>query len=138
MAEVQQFGKACTVDTAGGARDRAPRAAPFGGDHRRAESTAFGFADYAPATGELRIRHGKGGKEREAYVTNGARELMVAWLGRRGGIGELRCSASATPTRPRYRGEAPYTRKNQLWTRRILPMPAYLQFKALVIAHHAK
>lgn len=92
MAEIQTLGDSCALDTAGGARDRAMLVVLFGAGLRRAELTALELADYAPATGELRIRRGKGGKERIAYVTNGSRDLLGAWLERRGpAAGALFC-----------------------------------------------
>lgn len=53
------------------------------GGMRRAEVVGLDREDYAPDTGELRVR-GKGSKERLVYVDNGAAEALTDWLQIRG------------------------------------------------------
>ena len=70
-------------DTAAGARDGALIAVLYAGGLRRAEVVACDLADYDPATGRLVVR-GKGGKERTAYLINGAAVALADWLTVRG------------------------------------------------------
>jgi len=85
IAEVQALGNACDRTTPGGARDAAMIAVLFGGGLRRQELVSLDLSDYTPVTGELRIRAGKGHKERLVYATNGSATLLAAWLAHRGG-----------------------------------------------------
>lgn len=74
----------CANDaTPAGARDGAMLAILYGSGARRAEVVALDLADYDPNTGRLVLR-GKGGKERAAFATNGAKDAMVDWLATRG------------------------------------------------------
>lgn len=74
----------CANDaTAGGARDGALLAILYGSGARRAEIVALDLADYDPKTGRLVLR-GKGGKERAAFATNGAKDAIADWLAVRG------------------------------------------------------
>jgi integrase len=56
----------------------------YGAGLRRSEATAIQVGDYNATTGELRIIGAKGNKDRLAYVTNGARAAIDAWLAVRG------------------------------------------------------
>jgi len=58
---------------------------PYGAGLRRGELVALlDVDDYAPETGELRIHHGKGQKDRLVYVTNGGADALAAWMHARG------------------------------------------------------
>ncbi len=74
----------CANDaTPGGARDGALLAILYGSGARRAEIVALDLADYDPHSGRLTLR-GKGGKERVAFATNGAKDALTDWLAIRG------------------------------------------------------
>jgi integrase/recombinase XerD len=75
--------EACDPSKAGGARNAALLGLLYGGGLRRAEVVALDLADFDAATGKLVIR-GKGNKERTAWVTNGSRDALDAWLLYRG------------------------------------------------------
>jgi site-specific recombinase XerD len=83
--ELQKLFAACAKDEApAGRRDAALMAVLYGGGLRRSEVVALNLTDYQPETAELRILHGKGRKERAAYVTNGVKLALNAWLAVRG------------------------------------------------------
>ncbi len=75
--------EACDPQTPGGARNAALLGLLYGGGLRRAEVVALDLADFDTATGKLVVR-GKGNKERTAWVTNGSRDALDAWLLYRG------------------------------------------------------
>jgi len=81
----------CAADASpAGPRDAALIAVLYGGGLRRSEAVALDVADYDPADGALTVRHGKGGKARVVYATNGAADALVDWLLTRGdGAGAL-------------------------------------------------
>jgi site-specific recombinase XerD len=76
--------ESCDPSKAGGARNAALLGLLYGGGLRRAEIVALDLADFDVETGKLVVR-GKGNKERTAWVTNGSREALDAWLLYRGG-----------------------------------------------------
>lgn len=61
-------------------RDAAMIAVMHGTGMRRAELIALQLADYKSDTGEIRIRHGKGDKEREVFVKNFHKQQLDNWL----------------------------------------------------------
>ena len=83
--ELRALFEAC-VSTAGqaGMRDAAMLALAYGGGLRRAEIVALDLDDCDIATGAIRVRAGKGRKDRNIFATNGALEALKAWLDVRG------------------------------------------------------
>jgi integrase/recombinase XerD len=84
--EIKALFLACSEDqSAAGKRDAALLALAVGCGLRRSEIAGLDLADFNPATGELKIRNGKGNKERMVYLAGGARRAVDAWLSVRGG-----------------------------------------------------
>jgi site-specific recombinase XerD len=75
--------ESCNPNTPGGARNAALLGLLYGGGLRRAEVVALDLSDFDAPTGKLVVR-GKGNKERTAWVTNGSRDALDAWLLYRG------------------------------------------------------
>jgi len=76
---------ACRRDTsAAGARDTAILAVLYIGGVRRTELVDLAVADYTADPPTLRIRHGKGDKERLVPLTASAGAALAAWLACRG------------------------------------------------------
>lgn len=75
-------------------RDSAMLAILLGCGLRAAEVVHLTVADYDPATGEVRVLRGKGGKDRMAYLAAPGRQAMDHWLEVRGpSSGALLCDA---------------------------------------------
>ena len=71
----------CASDrSVAGRRDAALLAILYGGGLRRAEASALDLEDWEPETGALRVRAGKGNKQRLAYLPAGGRAAVAAWL----------------------------------------------------------
>jgi integrase len=86
--ELRALFGACLRDrTPIGARDAALLAVLYGSGLRRAEAAALDVTDYDPESGSLRVRAGKGNKERVCYTAEGERQLLAAWLGTRAAAG---------------------------------------------------
>ena len=81
--EIQALFAACDVSKPGGARDAAAVAILYGMGFRRSELVGINYDDFDAATGAIVVR-GKGRKERTAYLTNGSRDAVDAWLRHRG------------------------------------------------------
>lgn len=83
--ELAALVQACIADDSpAGARDAALIAVLYTCGLRRAEVVALDATDYDPETGELRILHAKGRKQRTVYITNGAKAALEDWLQARG------------------------------------------------------
>jgi integrase len=85
------FGACLRDHTPIGARDAALLAVLYGSGLRRAEAAALNAPDYDPESGSLRVRAGKGNKERVCYTAAGERHLLEAWL-------KARREAGASPS----------------------------------------
>jgi integrase/recombinase XerD len=87
-AEVAALFRACATDPRHvlAAREAAILGLLFGLGLRRGEAIALDLGDYDPAAGTLRIRHGKGDKERLAYPNSDIATALAAWLVYRGSL----------------------------------------------------
>jgi site-specific recombinase XerD len=86
VGEVGSLFEACEQDpSAAGARDAAVLAVLHATGIRRSELAMLDLEDLDAETGQLRIRHGKGGKQRLVYLNAGASAALAAWLEVRGG-----------------------------------------------------
>jgi len=84
MGELRTLFTVCREDTSiHGRRDAALLALLYGG-LRRDEAVQLDVGDYDADTGELRVLHGKGGKQRIVYATNGAKSALDDWIAVRG------------------------------------------------------
>jgi len=82
----------CRDDTAMGARDGAIIALMAFAGLRRSEVIGLDGGDYERGTGRLRIRQGKGSRDREMLLPKAVRERLQRWLAWRGkGPGSLFC-----------------------------------------------
>jgi integrase len=83
--ELQRLFEACARDeSANGRRDAAVIAVMYGGGLRRSEVVALDLADYDPDACQLRVRDGKGRKDRFVYATSGVKLALAEWLAVRG------------------------------------------------------
>ncbi|MCE9583212.1 MAG: tyrosine-type recombinase/integrase [Planctomycetes bacterium] len=91
--EIRALFADCAEDPSRSAvRDAALLAILYSTGLRRSEAAALDLADFTSSTGELRIRAGKGRKERLAFASNGGKEALEAWLAVRGdAAGALFC-----------------------------------------------
>ncbi len=78
------FAVCADPDDPRGVRDSAIFGLLYSAGLRRSELTGLEVADLNPETGELRVRHGKGSKERVVWIGADARKLVVKWLSIRG------------------------------------------------------
>lgn len=84
-AEIRELFAVCADGGPGGVRDAALIAVLYGCGLRRSEAIHVDLADLTPATGELRVRRGKGRKDRVVWVSSGAMAALGPWLELRGG-----------------------------------------------------
>ena len=70
--------------TPAGARDAALIALLYSCGLRREESVSLDLENYDPDSGLLEVLHAKRGKQRTAYLVNGAARAMADWLALRG------------------------------------------------------
>jgi integrase len=83
--ELRALFDVCAIDKSpAGARDAALLAILYGCGVRRAEAAGVDLDDYTPETGELRVRRGKGRKDRLTYASAGARAAVDRWITVRG------------------------------------------------------
>lgn len=85
--EIRTLFLECAKDkTTAGRRDAALLAILYGCGLRRSEAVALDFKDYDKETKSLKIRAGKGNKQRMAYITIGTEQALNKWLSIRGTI----------------------------------------------------
>ena len=83
--ELRALFEVCSADCSSrGSRDGSLIGAMYGGLLRRAEATALDLADYGPEDGSLRVRQGKGNKERMTYLPPGGQQALDDWISIRG------------------------------------------------------
>lgn len=88
--EIRGLMDACNDSTSAGTRDAAIIAIGYGCGLRRSEIAGIELADYDSENESIKIRNGKGNKERIAYLPAGAVAALGAWLAIRGdGAGPL-------------------------------------------------
>lgn len=83
--EIAALINACYDGTSAGLRDAAILAIGYGCGLRRSEIAGLDLADYDKENEALRIRHGKGNKERLCYLPDGTTAALDGWLVARGG-----------------------------------------------------
>ncbi|MBD2066030.1 tyrosine-type recombinase/integrase [Leptolyngbya sp. FACHB-671] len=83
--EIAALFQVCQDDsTPTGARDAALIAILRGGGLRRAEAVNLELRDFTVSTGDLKVRDGKGGKDRTVYLSSVAVTVVEDWLTIRG------------------------------------------------------
>lgn len=70
--------------TPAGARDAAMLAILLGSGLRRTEVVSLELSDFDPSTGAIKVRGGKGGKDRTVYLPSSGIRAVSAWLRVRG------------------------------------------------------
>jgi site-specific recombinase XerD len=84
-AEIKLLLKVCQKDISlKGTRDVALVAVLYGAGLRRSEIVKLDLKDFDPRDNSLKIRSGKGGKDRLTYLGQGAGEVVKAWVAARG------------------------------------------------------
>ncbi len=94
--ELRSLFDSCRGGTPADARDAALMAVLYAAGLRRAEVVTLDFTDYDPESGAITV-HGKGNKERVAYIDNGAADAVSVWLSvRSNDPGPLFCPVGQT------------------------------------------
>ena len=84
-SEVAALMKVCRNDcTFKGIRDAAMLAILLGSGLRRSEVVSLDLQDFDPGTGALKVRGGKGGKDRTVYLPSSGVRVVGDWLSDRG------------------------------------------------------
>lgn len=91
--EITALMKSCFNDcTPAGFRDAALLVILRGSGLRRREVVSLDLRDFDSSTGAIKVRSGKGGKDRTAYLPDGAVPVVEDWLSVRGTfVGPLLC-----------------------------------------------
>jgi integrase len=85
MGEISALLGACGADPSpAGTRDGALLAILFGTGVRRGEVVGLDLADFDPQTGQLKVRKGKGRKDRIVYCENSGGAWLKKWISIRG------------------------------------------------------
>ena len=82
--EAMALANATADGTPAGTRDSAILAVAYATGLRRSEIAALDMADYNPTNGRIMVAKGKGNKEREVFIDNGAKVAFDTWLALRG------------------------------------------------------
>ena len=83
--EIRTLFRACAEDRRpAGVRDAALLAVLYGAGVRRAEAVQLDLADFEPETGAVRVRSGKGNKQRMTYVQGLGALAVNVWIDLRG------------------------------------------------------
>jgi site-specific recombinase XerD len=83
--EVSSIMKVCRADQSNtGIRDAALLAILLGTGVRRSEVVGLDLKDFDPQSGALKVRGGKGGKDRTVYLPSSGRRIVSEWLKVRG------------------------------------------------------
>ncbi|MHB2017165.1 MAG: tyrosine-type recombinase/integrase [Candidatus Xenobia bacterium] len=83
--ELRALFDVCARDGGPGAlRDAALLALLYGAGLRRSEAVALDVADWNSADGCVTVRHGKGNKARQTYLSAGGAKAVADWLAQRG------------------------------------------------------
>ncbi len=82
--EIAGLINACYDQTKAGLRDAAILAIGYGCGLRRSEIANLDLSDYGDSDGSLRIRNGKGNKERVTYLPEGSIDNVRDWIAVRG------------------------------------------------------
>lgn len=84
-AEIAALMRVVKADsTPAGVRDAALLAILLGSGLRRTEVVSLDLSDFDPSTGAIKVRGGKGGKDRTVYLPSSGIRAVSAWLGVRG------------------------------------------------------
>src|SRR5262249_48535008 len=83
--ELRALFQVCAIDPSpAGRRDAALIAVGYGCGLRRSELVSLQLDDYQRDSGELKILHAKGNKQRTVYLAGGARDAVNGWISTRG------------------------------------------------------
>ena len=104
--EVAALMRQCSTTAPTGIRNRALITVMYRGALRIDEALSLRPADVNPASGALRVLHGKGDESRTAWIDDGAMALVQRWMDVRGRLGHrhgpLFCTLAGGPLSDRY------------------------------------